>query len=360
MNRVLPVLLTALAALAAAPAADAQRVDESDFRIGARSRAKVAQLEAELRSILSTTLPTIRALYEDLDSYLDVLERPETLATPEVELRDWGAAEVAAYQAAVDVAFDEIRGRLEGIYEVAMATAEERAQRLAGMRSPLDRGVTGDGSLDLALTAFEETMRGAVGLRRLSNMRSEYKSRETEIVQIFSSFGVEGAQDALDGRLLVFVGGKEHEVPRAMLGYRHDGGASPRAYDLVQVVRHRVMRGDSIVHDLGWRPMPGPTPGRPETLVDGRYLIAPSVEPVVRTDVSAFDDLRDSRIVVDIQSGVVGPGGALLGSVDWRVEFHVSTRGELVWNLSERRAVHDPYGTELRRVMPGLETRGGT
>jgi len=27
------------------------------------------------------------------------------------------------------------------------------------------------------------------------------------------------------------------------------------------------------VHDLGWRPMPGPTPGRPETLVDGRYLI---------------------------------------------------------------------------------------
>lgn len=341
--------------IAAAVAADAhaQQSPDADFRIGARSRDRVSQLNDDLRSIMSSTLPTVRELYEELETYVGALEHPETLTTPEVELRDWGANEVAAYQALVDGAFDEAEERLQGIYDVSIATATERAQRLAGVRSPLDQGVTGDTALDLALEAFEETMRGAVGLNRLANLRQEVRTRETDIVQIFTSFGVDGAQDALNGRLLVFTGGDEADAPRCMLAYRHDGGASPDGYSLVQVVRHRVMRGDSIVHDLGWRPMPGATPGRPAALVDGAYLIATEVEPVVRTDASAFDDLRDSRIVVDIQSGVVSPSGELLASVDWRLVYQVSTRGELTWALSDRRAVYDPYGTELRRVLLG-------
>ncbi len=335
------------------PVTEAQTATETDFRIGAQSRQRVAQLNTELKAILSSTLPTVRELYANLDTYLGALERPETLATPETKLRGWGEADVVSYKAVVDVAFDEVHERLSGIYDVAVATAAQRAQSLAGAPSPLDGGDTGDTALDLALTAFEETMRGAVGLSRLDNMRQEYRNLETEIVQTFTSFGDEGAQEMLDGRLLVFIGGNEVRAPRCMIAYRNDSEHALAGYRLVQVVRHRVMRGNAIVHDLGWRPMPGTSPGYPAMSVHDNYLVAEAVEPLVRTDAPGYDNLRDSRVIVDIQSGVLGPSGQLLGSVDWRIDYYVSGRGDLAWQPSDRRPVFDPYGTEIKRVLLG-------
>jgi hypothetical protein len=112
------------------------------------------------------------------------------------------------------------------------------------------------------------------------------------------------------------------------------------------------MRGTRLVKDYGWRPAAGTTvPGVPGTETYGTFLIAPNVEPTMDTSSPYYAQLRDMRIVVDTQSGFFDQSGALLGGVDWRIEFSVSARGDLTWQLAGGKPVFDPYCAEIRRTL---------
>jgi hypothetical protein len=73
----------------------------------------------------------------------------------------------------------------------------------------------------------------------------------------------------------------------------------------------------------------------------------------VDRNAESFDQLRDMRIVVDIQSAVLDTqdGDKLLGGVDWRIEFQVSARGALTWQLASGGPKFDPWCSEVKRVL---------
>jgi hypothetical protein len=57
------------------------------------------------------------------------------------------------------------------------------------------------------------------------------------------------------------------------------------------------------------------------------------------------------RIVVDTQSALIAPDGRVLSGVDWRVQFSVSTRGDLTWDISGGRPVYDPWCTHVKNEL---------
>ncbi len=220
------------------------------------------------------------------------------------------------------------------------------------MRSPLDVGATGDPALDTTVETFAEVLSGAIGLAALDTLRSQDSQQRQELFETFTTFGVDGAEEAMRGRILLFTGGDEASgSPRALLAFRSDDGTEPGTLSIRQVMRARVMRGKSLVTDFGWKPSPLPgRPGLPKTETLDQFLIAPIIEPSIRQDAAGFDQLRDFTIRVDLQSGVYGADGALIGGVDWRVVFRVSKYGDLTWEL-EGQPKFDPYCREIAMVL---------
>jgi hypothetical protein len=360
-------------------------IGEPAITHGAVSRAQTEKLGVMLEAILATTLPVVARLREDLDAAAGQLAPPERLATNDSTLRTWGQAERDAYRAKVDLFYDEARRRLRGLEDAANIAAADQARTLAPTRAPLDTGATGDASLDTAVTTFAEVVDGAVGMRDVDVRHQQDRARQLDLFEVFSTFGARtallvaparvepvaaadgaavetvaapqddtesDAEAAMGGRILLFVGGDETlGAPRALLAFRADKG-EPGGHHIAQVVRHRIMRGSSVVTDLGWRAAPTPgKPGLPQTEVLDNYLIAPRVEPAVDRTAPAFPELRDMRIVVDIQSAVLGPDNAVLGGVDWRIEFQVSLSGALTWQLAGGRPKFDPWCSEVKQVL---------
>ncbi len=317
-----------------ADAATAATVAPPPVTHGAISRARTQELNAKLEQILKSTLPVVDKLQSDLDAVVAKLVVPERLATDDPVLHAWGRSQREAYKSTIDLVYVEADRRLQGLYDVAQSEARQQAQQLATPRSPLDAGATGDPALDRAITTFAEVMDGAIGLKELGIRHQASRGDQLELFEVFTSFGAEladgttDAEAAMNGRLLLFVGGSETLAePRALLAFRSDAN-TPAAHSFVQVMRHRVMRGSAVVSDMGWRlaPVPG-MPGHPDTEVLERFLLAPHVQPGMNRSSASFDQLRDMRIVVDIQSAVLDADSAVLGGVDWRIEFNVSARG---------------------------------
>jgi len=333
---------------------------------GALSRSVTRQLDGMLEEILASTLPEVASLHADLEVVAVGLVPPERLATNDSTLRNWGQAARDSYRANVDAIYDEAERRLEGLEEAANEAAEAQARTFAPPRSPLDTGATGDPALDTAVTTFAEVMDGAIGLREVDVRHQQDLSRQLDLFEVFSSFGAKSAaaiaaadpsadadaEAGMQGRILLFVGGDERlGAPRALLAFRSDANV-PDSHRIVQVMRHRVMRGTSVVSDLGWRAAPAQgRPGSPKTEVLENFLIAPKVEPVIDRDSPSYAQLIDMRIVVDIQSAVLDADNAVLGGVDWRIEFQVSTKGALTWQLAGGRPKFDPYCAEVKRIL---------
>ena len=319
---------------------------------GAESRARTAELEQRIEAILAVTLPEVRRLKADLDTALEATRPPERLATTDPVLKEWHAAERVAYESSVEVYYAEAEKRLSLMRAEALATGRAQARELAPPASALDAGATGDPALDLSLVAFEEVLDGSVGLNELAVRRNQDLVRRIDLFETFSSFG-RPEEVAMGGRLLLFVGGEEAAVnPRAVVVLRCDGGQDPAAYSFRQVMRHRVMRGPAIVRDLGWRkaPMPGGADKpRVETLAN--FLVAPRVEPTVDREAPGFDQLRDMRVVVDVQTGAVDAEGALVGGFDWRIEFNVSASGTVTWQLAGGKPAFNADCPELRATF---------
>ncbi len=314
---------------------------------GSSSRTRAEQLDTMISEILEVTKPAAAGIRSRLGHAIDALQVPEKLATNEYGLRGWREERRDGYVNEVETLYNDAEGQLLTLLDAAMTTARNQARRLAPVRSPLDAGATGEPVLDKRLTTLEEFLNGKVALSDVDASREQDKKRVTELVQVFSSFGVDGADEALGGRLLLFVGtSSEDGRPRCMVVYRSDEGM-PESHAMAQVMRHRVLRGSTIVYDRGWRALPGLAPGYPETEVFDNFAMAPAVEPVVLDD----PRLRDMRIIIDVQTAVVGPSGELRGGVDWRLEYSVSTRGDTSWELSQQGPVFDPFCTEVKRAL---------
>jgi hypothetical protein len=323
---------------------------------GAISRAKTAQLEEDLQAIMRTTLGEMNALTTDLESVVGRLTPPPRLATTDPILKGWREDLRESYQVTVDGLYAEASRRLKGLEEAAYAAGLQRAMSQATPASPLDAGRTGDPAIDSSLETFDEVVRDSIGQLDLSDRQGHDRRRRLDLFEVFSSFGSAGAEAAMGGRILLFVGGDEtNGVPMALLAFRCDDGSDPRSRNFGQVFRHRVMRGPTVVKDLGWRlaPVASGAPGRPHTETLDVFVLAPDCQPVVDRSSPHFDELRDMRILVDVQSAVFDAAGKLLGGVDWRLEYKVSSTGDLTWQLSGGKPVHDPYCAEVLKLLPG-------
>ncbi len=321
---------------------------------GALSRERSAVLDARLDQILAILQPQVAELLVELQAAVARLSRPERLAISDPVLKTWRAAQRKAYQETVALFHDEAARRMTEMRDAALAEAVEQARPLAAARGPMDAGPTGDPALDEGLATFTEVIDGVIGLNELSVRRSQDLERRVDLFEAFSSFGRKEEAD-MGGRIHLFVGGDETDgVPRALLAFRVDDGRSPGDLHVVQALRHRILRGSTVVQDLGWRLAPfaagAGRGGRPATEVLENILVAPHVEPVVDRTAPAYEQLKDMRVQCDVQSAVF-EGDRLLGGVDWRIEFTVSARGDLGWQVAGGKPVFDPGCAEVLRVM---------
>jgi len=324
---------------------------------GAINRAKIAQLEDDLQAIMRTTLGEMNALTADLEAVVAALTPPPRLATTDPALKNWRQELRDAYQGTVDGLYAEASRRLKGLEEAAYAAGLQRAMAQATPASPLDSGRTGDPAVDSSLETFDEVVRDSIGQMDLSDRQGHDRRRRVDLFEVFSTFGSAEAEAAMGGRILLFVGGDEtNGVPMAVLAFRVDDGSQLRSRNFAQAFRHRVMRGTAVVKDLGWRLAPvaaGLAPGRPRTEVLEDFVLAPDCQPTMDRNSPHYDELRDMRILVDVQSAVLDTEGKLLGGVDWRLEYKVSSTGDLTWQLSGGKPVHDPYCAEVMKLLPG-------
>ena len=153
--------------------------------------------------------------------------------------------------------------------------------------------------------------------------------------------------------LMLFVGGDSYSpAPIARIVLRLDEGVGTATRGIYQVMRHRVMRGDTIVDDLGWRPMPSVT-GLPELSLRGQHLMTDNVAPLIKTEAPGFASLKDMRVLVDVQSAVFDDEARVLGGVNWGIEFRITGRGKISWQLRPDDD-YDPVCGEVQRVMSAV------
>jgi len=314
---------------------------------GALSRERSEELATMLDQMLAVVLPEIDSLHSDLDKAIAALPRPEHLATADPVLKTWRVADIAAYQERVTLFCDEAGRRLTELRDATLAEAIAQARTLATPRGPMDQGATGDPALDTQLETFEEVLDGAVALNALQVKKSGALVRRLDLFEAFSTFGVP-QEAAMGGRILLFVGGDETGgIPRGLLAFRIDDERDPKKLHVVQALRHRILRGNTMVADLGWRLAPVPTGnGRLATEVLDNILIAPHFEPVIDQSAPAYEQLRDMLIQVDGQLAVFD-GDKLLGGADWRVEFVVDLRGQLSWQVGQGKMMFDEKCEEV-------------
>jgi hypothetical protein len=326
---------------------------------GTASRERSTQLERDVDEILALTLPQVRSLQAELEDALTKYPAPEKLATNQPGLVHWREELRTQHREKVARACDETQRRLSLMHTLAMDAAVEQARLLSPPKAPIDAGQTGDGALDSVLDQFSEVLDGALNAQDLEVQCSQQASKVVELFEVFNSFalkdpdGETAAEDRMQGRLLLFVGGDETgAAPRALFAFRDHAGSEPRTNVVAQVTRHRILRGRTIVKDYGWRaaPVKG-SPGLPQTETLENYLIAPAVEPVLNRAADAYEQLRDLRVQIDVQTGVFEQDGTPIGGIDWRIEFSVSARGDLTWQLESGKPVYDPYCAEIQKVM---------
>ncbi|HEX5012446.1 MAG TPA: hypothetical protein VFY71_18815 [Planctomycetota bacterium] len=314
---------------------------------GALSRERSAELAGKLDQMLAVVLPEIDGLHADLDKAIAALPRPEHLATADPVLKTWRADDIAAYQDRITLYFDEAARRLTELRDATLTEAIAQARTLATPRGPMDTGATGDPALDTQLETFEEVLDGAVAMNALNVKKSGALVRRLDLFEAFSTFGVP-QEAAMGGRILLFVGGDETGgVPRGVLAFRIDDERDPKRLHVVQALRHRILRGNTMVADLGWRLAPVPSgTGKLATETLDNLLIVPHFEPVIDQNAPAYDQLKDMRIQVDGQLAVFD-GDKLLGGADWRVEFVVDLRGQLSWQVGQGKMMFDEKCEEV-------------
>jgi hypothetical protein len=324
----------------------------------ARSRARDRAFTRGVLPIISAAKKQAALIRQDVDIAVSDLRVPERYATSEPRLRRFHDGHRDAYADAVQKLYKDALARIDAQHEQSLQAAESLARSMAGDRSPLDAGASGDPLLDNKLRAFEETLRMTLDRSRLEAVGYQRAQHQIDKLELFTSFTSEGADEAMGGRLMLFVGGDEQtDLPICDVVLRTQPGIAPEERGLFQVVRYRVMAGATIVEDMGWTPLPRDT-GLPAVDIWGeRFLIAPGLAPKLRTSVKEFDQLRALRVVADVQTLVFDRSRTVLGGVDWRLEFRVSEMGALTWQPSAMQPSFNFECAEGARLLPGLADR---
>lgn len=326
---------------------------------GAFARAREEDLRVRLLGILTELRPRVAEIEDALHASIDGLPTPLRLATKEPFLRRWGSDLQEAFQARVQAEHAAAREQLVVLYEEAMELGLTQARSLAPQASPLDSGATGSALLDADVGAFAQSLDELIDFAEMDVRLQQDVLRRDELVEVFSTLGVEGADKQLGGRLTLFVGGAQDNAgPRARVVLRCDEGVDAEERGFYQVARHRVMRGPTTVHDTGWRAM-GRRSGVPTLELAGAYLVGSSVAPALLDEHEDFAKLHDMRVLVDVQTGVYDATTKLLGGVDWQLEFRVSSRGGVSWQLSGAGARFNPSCEELREIAADQRRRRG-
>lgn len=339
----LPALAASRAAALDAPPPYATRARETERQLGEGLLPVIARTKAELGLV-----------QRRLDGRLEALPRPFRYATREPFLRSLHQPRLQAYQRAVADLFSGALQAVDDLYERSLAAGEELARGIAADRSPLDAGPTGDPLLDRQLAAFEETLRMTLDRGGLEARGYQQSQARDDLLEAFTSFLTEGADEALGGRLLLYLGGEVDQRPRADVVLRTAPGVSADERGLFQAVRLRIVAGDTIVQDLGWQPRPAGS-GLPAVTVEGeRYLIAPDLAPAIDQDAEAFEQLHRRRILADMQTAVFDVEGRVLGGVDWRLEYRISGRGDLTWQPANEVPRFNPECAEAAALRDAL------
>lgn len=324
----------------------------------ARSRARDHEFSAGIVPIIAAAKESSALIRQDVDVSLSDLRVPQRYATAEPKLRHFHEPYADAYADVVDNLYAEALSRLDDQYQLAKGAAESLASSMARARSPLDAGASGDPLLDNKLRAFDETLRMIFNRARLKSIGRQRAQHKIDKLELFTSFTSEGADEALSGRLMLFVGNDERTgLPVCDVVLRTHPDIDPADRGLFQVVRYRVMAGTTIVEDLGWTPLPRGTGLPPVDTWAEHYLIAPGLAPKLHTEVLGFDELRALRVVADVQTLVFDRSRSVLGGVDWRLEFRVSERGELTWQPSAMMPAFNAVCEEGGRLLAGLAKR---
>ncbi len=292
------------------------------------ARRRVEALGVELGGLVKQTIQHARQVRGDLEAELAAMEPPERLGSDDRTIRNWQVAEGKQHQQAVSELYEASIKILEDLETEALAQAVAMAEGLVGKRSPMDDGPTGDVTVDQTITSFEETLRAEVGLNELRARAQRDAISSIDLVQVFTTFAVADADELLGGRMVLFIGGEPGtESPHVKLVLKGQE-AVPQNVRVLQAVRHRVFRGNTIAQDLGWQKMPrGPQISEHEM-----SLIVGNIEPRLDTTAEAFRSLYDMRVVSDLQTVIV-QNQKVLGGVDWRIEFRVTTRGVVSWQV---------------------------
>ena len=291
------------------------------------ARRRQRQLQDQLATLLREVIPEVREVNTQLVSAIEDLGLPERLLTADPDLTGWHEKAWKDRQTQVTQHYAAARRKLEALHERANARAVVMAKEMAEERSPLDAGETGDVLLDQELKGFDQTLRSELGLQRLDADEKRDSIGRIDLVRVYTSFRDEGADEALGGRLLLFLGGPEFaEGPRAQLVFKPDG-PFPKG-EIVQVMRHRIMRGPTLVQDQGWRRMPA----EPVAERFGKALFCGGLAPRINPEAPGFDQLRDMRVIVDVQTALAD-GSGLRGGVDWRIEYRITSRGAISWEI---------------------------
>ncbi|MFT7463939.1 MAG: hypothetical protein ACI9EF_002287 [Pseudohongiellaceae bacterium] len=320
-----------------------------------RARVRERKLARALNPIVVVAMTEAAAIKRQVAEAVVVLPVPQRFATREPELRRFHETQKGAYFEAVRGLYDGALAQLDALLSTSMSQGEALAQTLAADRSPLDEGASGDPLLDRQLRSFKDTLRMTLGRGGLEAAGYQAAGHRVDKLEVFSSFTAEGADDALGGRLMLFVGtDSATDLPLCDVVLRVEPGVAPADRGLFQAVRFRVMAGTTIIEDLGWTALPAGT-GLPGVEVwHERYLIAPDIAPKVVKSAAGYEQLRSLRVVADVQTVVFDRAHTVLGGVDWRLEYRVSDRGELTWQPSPIEPAFNGECAEAKGLLAGL------
>ncbi|MDG2148320.1 MAG: hypothetical protein P8N09_02225 [Planctomycetota bacterium] len=294
-------------------------------------RKRVEILQGELAKLLSQTIRIARVDLAQMEASLAELAPSERLSTNDPVLRAWHKSEWKAYGTAVEQLYEVTLSRLKTLREEAIAKAISRAEAIVGKRSPLDDGPTGSTLVDQAVMSFTDSLEAELALEELANQAEHDAVGRVELVHVFSTFTAPEADELLGGRLTLFVGGSEDATaPRVKLVLKSPGEEPPeKEIRVLNAIRYRIFRGHSIVQDMGWQP----SPAEPSLTLYENALFISNIEPRLDANTPAFEKLHGMRVLADMQTAL-SRDGVLLGGIDWRIEFRITVRGDVSWQLS--------------------------
>ena len=114
----------------------------------------------------------------------------------------------------------------------------------------------------------------------------------------------------------------------------------PPAHEIMDAIRDKTADIPGIMVEVT-APRAGPPTGKPIQIQ--LSALDPDLLPAAAKKAAAILGSRPD--VRDVDDGLPLPG------IDWRIEFSVSARGDLTWQLESGKPVYDPYCSQILKVM---------